>query len=207
MPSGQQLDGGRELTQLTLKDSLTGNLVSRIIDALNRTASNAAVSSQGELPAPSPVDSISVKGTFSGNTLIAPGEILHAVHTHNVPIQRGIQYITEIDTDPSFSNPHPIDTGASRSVFAHIPARDDNGVLVNYYLRVTPQLHGSSPARPTVYGGLQGPTPIQFTGATSMTLLTSQAAGTAKPGQGGQGLGAVAARGPVGGPKRQLTQS
>lgn len=175
-----------------------------MIDGLNRLATNIAASPIGELPPPPPVNFTSVKGTLSNNILTAPGEILHFVHTHNGPLNRGVQYMTEIDTDPSFPSPHPIDTGASRSGFVHVPAKDDSGNPVGYYLRVIPQLHGSAPAKPTVFGGLQGPTKILMTGTTRMTLLPSQAAGTAKPGQGGQGLGAVVARGPVGGPKRVL---
>jgi len=136
--------------------------------------------------------------------LTAPGEILHFVHTHNVPLNRGIRYITEIDTDPSFPSPHPVHETTSRSGFVHLPALNDSGVAVGYYLRVTAQYPGSKPTRPVVFGGLQGPTKILMTGTTQMTLLQSQAAGTAKPGQGGQGLGATRSRGQVGGPKRQL---
>ena len=206
MPQGTKFDGGRALAKLVKDDPLTGALIGQVIDALNRVADNAAVSSQGQLPAPPPVDSTSVAGGLSNNTLTAPGEILHFVHTHNSPLKRGIQYVTEISAnDPSFSSPHPIDTGTSRSGFVHLPAKDNDGNAVNYFIRVTPQLHGSQPATPTVFGGLGNPTKIVMTGSTRMTLLASQAAGTAKPGQGGQGLGKVTNRGPVGGPKRVLT--
>jgi hypothetical protein len=207
MPQGTQFDGGRELAILRQRDPLQGNLLQRLIDAVNRGFKVANVSVSGELPAPPPVDSIAVKGTMTDGVLTAPGELLHFVHTHNVPLNRGIQYITEVDTDPSFPAPHPIDTGSSRSGFVTLPTKLDDGITTtNYYLRVTPQLHGSAPAKPTVFGGLQGPIPIQMSGTTSATLLTSQAGGTAKPGQGGQGLGAVAVRGPVGGPKREFKQ-
>jgi hypothetical protein len=205
--SSVAFDGGRALAQLKNQNPLQGKLIGDIIDAMNRVSLNAAVSSQGELPAPPRVDSTSVQGTLSNNILTAPGEILHFVHTHNVPLQRGIQYMTEIDTNPNFPSPHPIDTGASRSGFVHLPANDSSATPVAYYLRVTPQLHGSAPAKPTVFGGVQNPTQILLTGSTNMSLLPSQAAGTAKPGQGGQGLGAVLHRDAVGGPKRNLNST
>jgi len=205
MPQSERLDGGRELEITRQKDALLGSLLQRTIDGVNRLAKNLGAGVIGPSAAPPPVDSTQVKGTLAGNVLTVPGEILHWVHTHNTPLQRGIQYVTEIATDPNFSNPHPIDTGSSRSGFVQLPTKDDTSTPVGYYLRVTPQYHGSRPAKPTVFGGLQGPTKIVMSGSTSMSLLTSQSAGTAMPGQGGQGIGAVQARGAVGGPKRKLT--
>lgn len=175
-----------------------------MIDAINRLATNAGVGVIGQSPAPTPVDNTQVQGTLLNNVLTAPGEILHFVHTHNTPLERGIRYITEIDTDPNFPSPHPIDKGSSRSGFIHLPALDGTGSPAGYYLRVIPQLPGSAPQKPTVFGGLEGPTKIVMTGSTNMALLPSQAGGTAKPGQGGQGMGKVQARGAVGGPKRNF---
>jgi hypothetical protein len=205
MPSGTQFDGGRELAILRQTSPLVGNLLTRLIEGLNRGLRYAGVSAAGELPAPPPVDSIAVKGTLLGNVLTTPGELLHFVHTHNVPLNRGIHYITEIDTSPNFPAPHQILDTTSRSGFVTLPTNTDSEAsVVNYYLRVTAQYPGSKPSAPTVFGGLQGPTAINMSGGTSATLLPSQAGGTAKPGQGGQGLGALPARGPVGGPKRNL---
>lgn len=207
MPQGTKLDLGRLLAQLRPRDPFTAEALQHLQDAVNRLADSTAASPIGELPPPPPVDSISVKGTLVNNVLTAPGEILHVVHTHNAPINRNIRYLTEIDTDPSFPAPHQILDTTSRSGFVHLPANDDANQPVAYYLRVTPQYPGSTPARPTVYGGSQGPTQILMTGTTRMSLLPSQAGGTARPGQGGFGLGPVRSRGPVGpvgGPKRQL---
>lgn len=206
MSQGTDFDGGRELAVLINEQPLTGNLIRRIIQALNRGMTNAGVSVNGERPPLPPIDSIQVKGTMSNGVLTAPGEFLHFVHTHNAPLARGVQYVTEIDTSPNFPAPHPIDTGSSRSGFVNLPTLDDNGVQVNYYLRGIVQHVGSAPARPTVFGGVTGPIPIQMSGTTRATLLTSQAGGTMRPGQGGQGLGSVAFRGPVGGPKRTLSK-
>jgi hypothetical protein len=119
-------------------------------------------------------------------------------------LKRGIQYITEIDTDPAFPNPHPLDHGSSRSVVTTLPTKNGSGVTQNYFLRVIAQYPGSAPSRPTVYGGKNGPIKIQMSGTTDMALLTSQVGGTATPQQGGKGLGTVQARGSVGGPKRTV---
>lgn len=206
MSQGAKFDGGRELEQLRQKDPLTGALLRRVIDALNRLGDNVGAAANGEIPAPDPVDSIAVKGSLdtATNTLTVPGEILHFVHTHNAPISRGIRYVTEVDTDPNFTNPHAIMDSTSRSGVSQLPTMDDDSNPVNYYLRVTPQYPGSKPGKPTVYGGKQGPTTINFTGSTSLSLLQSQASGTARPGQGGKALGPVQSRPAVGGPKREL---
>jgi hypothetical protein len=203
---GVAFDGGRELIQLRQKDSLTGSLVGRLIDAVNRLATNVAASPIGELPAPVPIDVVTPSGTLSNNILTVNGEVLHFALTHNAPVDRGIRYVTEVDTNPNFTAPHVVLETTSRSGFIHLPASNSTGTLYNFYLRSTAQYQGSKPTRPTVYGGLQGATAIQMTGPSKVDLLPSQAAGTAKPGQGGQGLGAARSRGGVGGPKRLFNQ-
>jgi len=186
---------------------LLGSLLRRMVNGINRVAQSAAVGVFGSIPAPPPINNTQVAGAYDSatNTLTVPGEIVHFVHTHNVPLQRGVQYITEISAnDPNFSAPHPVDTGASRSGFVTLPTNDSTPLPVTYYLRGIVQYHGSLPSEPTVFGGSQGPTKIVLSGLTAMTLLPSQAAGTAKPGQGGQGIGLVQSRGAVGGPKRTV---
>jgi hypothetical protein len=187
---------------------LLGSLVGRIISALNRAGDNAGVAAMGENNAPPPVDSSAFSGSYDAttNTLTVPGEILHGVHTHNVPLSRGIQYVTEYATDPAFTNPHPIDHGSSRTVHTTLPTYQSDGMTKHdYYVRVTAQYQGSAPSVPFVFGGEKGPTKINFGGTTALDLQTSQFGGTARPGQGGQGLGPVQARPAVGGPKRKLT--
>jgi hypothetical protein len=202
---GAKLDGGRELEIIRQQYPLHGALIQRIIDAVNKGLDNLG-GAVGETSPPQPVDSTEVKGTLntSTNVLTVSGEILHFVHTHNAPIQRGIRYLTEVDTDPNFTNAHAILDTTSRSGVANLPTNDDDNNPVNYYLRVTPQLPGSAPQKPTVFGGVRGPTAIQFSGTTQMSLLGSQASGTARPGQTGKGLGPVQSRAPVGGPKRNF---
>jgi len=207
MSQGVALDGGRELEILRQKEPLIGQLLQRVISGVNQLAKNVSAGSMGELDAPPPVDGTEVAGTYDSttNTTTVDGEVLHFVHTHNAPINRNIKYVTEIDTDPSFPNPHPIKETSSRSGFSHLPANTGDGLSQHeYYLRVTTQYPGSTPSRPTVFGGVQGATKILMTGNSNVDLLTSQSGGTARPGQGGKGLGPTPSRGPVGGPKRDL---
>lgn len=206
MSQGVYLDGGRELSRVTQDDPELGRFLERVRRAINFFANNVGAAPLGELPPPPPVESTTVKGTYNATTniLTCPGEILHFVHTHNAPLQRGIQYITEVDTDPSFSNAHPINTGSSRTGFPHLPALDDNGNPVSYYLRAIAQTPGSGPSTPTVFGNVNGAIKIQMTGSTQMSLLTSQGGGTEATGQHGQGLGNRLYRAQNGRPKRTI---
>ena len=202
----QELQGGRELPYLSMRDSYLGSLLQRIIAAVNQTAKNAAVSSVGKVPPPNPVDSINVLGTQSGNTVTCPGEILHFTLTHNQAVSRGVQYVSEVDTDPSFPQPHIIDHGCSRSGFLTLPTLTGAGNTKNtYYLRSYAQYHGSDPCKPTVFGGLGGALQIQMNGTNVGVPLPSTGSGTASPTgqQGGHGLGIVLDR-PAPGPKRSV---
>lgn len=205
-----QLSGGRELSYLTQKDALFGSLMQRIITSINTLGANTAVSPTGKLAAPAPIDSISVQGAMDNdtNTITVPSEHLHWTMTHNPAVQKGIQYISEIDTDPNFPQPHVIDHGCSRSGFVSLPANDGDNPNT-YYLRSYPQYHGSDPAPRTTLGGRDGATKIVLTAAgAGHTLLPSKGSGTASPTgqQGGKGLGTVLQR-PAPGPKRNLATS
>jgi hypothetical protein len=205
----QQLEGGSELTYLSQKDAFLGKILRRIIEAVNTTANNAAVSSVGLFPTPPKVDSINVAGTFSSNTNIitTTSEHLHWTLEHNQQVHKGTQYFTEIDTSPNFTQPHVVPHNGSRSGFLHLPALDNNGAPVTYYMRSYPQTQGSDPSEPTVLGGLSNPTGIQLTGTSKMSLLPSTGSGTASTTgqQGGKGLGDVLTR-PAPAPKRNVVQ-
>ena len=182
-------------------------MFNRIINAVNSVAKNAAVAPIGKLPPPPPIDTITPQGTMNTvtNTLTCSVEILHYTMTHNQALQKGVQYISEIGTDPNFSaTPHVIDHGASRSAFVPLPTNDSKGNLQTYYLRSMAQYHGSDTSKPTVLGQSGAATKIVMSGTSAATLLPSQGSGTAKIGQGGQGLGNILNR-PAPGPKRNLT--
>src|ERR1700675_457714 len=206
-----RLTGGRELNYVSQKDAYVGTLFQRIIHAVNQLASNSAVAAVGKLSPPSPIDSIQVKGVQVGNVITVPGETLHFTLTHNAPIQKGIQYVSEWDTNPNFTQPHVIDHGASRTHTMVLPTFQDDGTTPNaYYLRSYSQYHGSDPSKITVLGGLANATKIVMSGvagvnATSMIPLPSTGSGTAAPNgqKGGSGLGKVLNRPPQQ-PKRLL---
>ena len=202
----QQLTASRELSYVNQKDSLLGSLLRKVINAVNTTAVNAAVSSIGKLSPPPPIDSITPAGTYTPkNTFECSGEILHYTLTHNQAIQKGIQYLSEVDTNPNFTQPHVIDHGCSRSAFVSLPTFMSDGVTPQtYYLRSYAQYHGSDASPKTVFGGINGAIPITMGGTSAATLQPSQGSGTARNGQqGGVGLGTILNR-PAPGPKRNL---
>jgi hypothetical protein len=211
MAKGSKLDIGRELTYLTQRDPYLGAALQRIVDGVNSLARSSGNSPVGKLPPPDPINDITVQGTLdpSTNTLTAPSEILHFTLTHNAPVKKGIQYISEIDTDPNFPQPHVIDHGASRSAFVHLPEMDNDGKQQTYYLRSYAQYHGSDAQKPMVLGGTHAATKIVMNGGaltgSKTTLLGSTGSGTATPDgqQGGKGLGTILSR-PGPGPKRNL---
>ena len=201
-----RLTGGRELPYLSQKDPYAGSILQRIINAVNMLAKNAAVSPLGKLSPPPPIDGQQVQGTFNSatNTLTCPSEHLHFTITHNQAIQKGVQYVHEISTEPNFLQPHVVDSGCSRSVFIHLPTFQSDGKTVQpYYLRSLPQYPGSDPQKHTTFGGANAPTKIVMTGLSGSTLLPSTGSGTASTSgqQGGRGLGTVLNR-PAPGPKR-----
>ncbi len=200
------LQGGQELTKLTQKDFDNGSLLKRIIEAVNSLAKNTGAAAVGKLSPPPPIQSINVQGTQVGNTLTAPSEILHWTLNHTQEIQKHVNYFTEIDTNPNFTQPHVVAHGASRSGFLHLPSFQDDGKTVNtYYMRSYPQYHGSDAQKPTVLGGLASPLAIQMTGASATTLLPSTGSGTASATgqQGGKGMGTDLVR-PAPVPKRSI---
>jgi len=209
MPNNPILEGGQELTTIAQEDFNKGNLFQRIIDAVNSLATNLGASAVGKVTPPDPVDSIQVKGTFNSttNTITAPSENLHWVLTHNSQVNKGVNYFSEIDTSPNFTQPHQVDHGASRSGFLHLNTLLDDGKTPQaYYLRSFAQYPGGDPAKPTVVGGLNNATKILLTGSSVGTLLPSTGAGTASQTgmQGGKGFGTVLVR-PVPGPKRNVS--
>jgi len=185
------LAGGQELSVIAQRDFNTGNLLKRIIDAVNSVSRNIGVAAVGKLDPPPPIQSINVQGTQSGNVITASSEHLHWSINHTQEISRGVQYISEIATESNFLAPHVVDHGCSRSGFLHLPALDSNGKVQTYYLRSYAQMHDSNPQKPTVLGGLAGATQIQMTGTSKMSLLSSTGSGTASHTgmQGGKGLG------------------
>lgn len=178
-----QLDGGRLLQEVALKDPRLGQLFQNIIDGANQLARNAGVSPVGDIDAPKAPDSVAVK---------VAGELMHISISHSGPVNRGVRYFSEISATPSFGQPIVVDHGTSRT--SHpipLPTNNDSMAPVTYYVRSYAQNPGGPPSTPTVVGGVGSPTGFTMGGATAMTLLPSTGSGTA-PNSGqsaGQGLG------------------
>jgi hypothetical protein len=202
-----QLDGSQELVAIQRKDFTSGNLFSRIIDAVNGLAQNIGAAAVGKLDPPPPIQSISVQGLQSSNVITCPSEILHWTINHTQEIQKGIRYFSEISTEPNFhpATTHVVDHGTSRTGFLSLPANTNEGARQTYYLRSYSQMPGSDPQKPTVVGGLAGATQIQMTGNSKTTLLASTGSGTAHASETrGKGLGVVLTR-PAPTTKRSIT--
>lgn len=201
------LSGGQYLAKIQSIDPILGTLLKNIIKGVNTVSTNASVGAQGEVDAAPPLNAVNIKGTLSGDTLTAPGEMLHLTLTHNAPVNKGIHYFTEVDTDPNFPQPHVFHMGASRTLTTMLPANGDDTNPVTYYVRSYHSQPGSQPQKPQVFGGQNGAIKVRMTGSTNMSLLPSTGSGTAAANgtQGGSGFGKVLNR-PAPQPKRAIAQ-
>lgn len=189
-----QLDGSREIIEVSNRDGRLASLLQRMIDGINKVATNSGTSAVGRLPAPKSPDSVQVSVPTSG-------ELMHISVTHNGSINQGINYFTEIATNPSFGQLSTVmihHHGTSRTPPPiHLPTFQKDGITkYNYYVRTLAQYPGGDPSQPTVVGGLGNPTPFQMNGTTSMDLLPCNGSGTS-PSNGaaiGAGFGRVTNR-------------
>jgi hypothetical protein len=163
--------GGKNLLSLIEKDNpRLGIYLRRYVEkAIETTARHAGVSAVGNVAPPAPPDSINVT---------TKGEFMQVTVNHASPIQKGIQYLTHVSTDPSFSAPMIHDHGSSRAPLPfQLPTKDNAGNPINYYVRTIAQYPGSDPSPPTYFGGVS-PSPVTLTGTTSMTLQAGTGSGT-----------------------------
>lgn len=193
------LDIQKEISILRKQDNgqWIHSALQRIEDAVNTLATNTAVAAKGVLPAPPAIQQVTVKTNGTG--------LVHAVISDSNPIQKGLHYFVEYDTNPSFPQPHVVHLGASRSMNpVTLPAQDDNGNPQKFYFRAYSQYPGGSPGDAIRFGGTT-PTPVDPGGVQQLTLIPSTGSGTSpNDGQrGGSGFGRVLVR-PRGGPKRVI---
>jgi hypothetical protein len=189
LPGNDLLVGAQNAQDLpTLANKLTQYLRRYLVPSVQNTASNAAVDPNGNMPAPAQPESISVT---------TAGELAQVVVTHNAPIQKGIQYITTIATNPSFTGGAIIhDHGSSRSpapinlpTMAPPVAPSTDPTPHQYFFATVAQYPGSPPSKPTFFGGVS-PTPVTMSGSTVMALQPGTGSGTTTNGnQALQGLG------------------
>lgn len=159
------------------------NALRKVMSGINNLGSNIAVDPTGaNVSAPNPIQNLTVKAS-SGS--------YHAVISDANPIQRGLNYFVEYDTDPSFSQPHVQHLGASRTMAPiQLPAKDDDGNDTAWHFRAYSQYRGGDPGTPVNFGGKK-PTPVSGGGTLQMSLIPSTGSGTAQNSgqQGGSGLG------------------
>src|SRR5689334_20859267 len=141
-----------------------------IQDAINKLSDHLAADPVGITSPPPTIQGVNVK---------IVGETVHATIADNNPLNKGVHYFLETDTDPSFPRPLVNHFGTSRSPAPfQLPSLDDNNVQQTYYFRAYSQYPGSDPSPKVVLGG-STPTGLQPTGTTAMTLLPSTGSGTA----------------------------
>lgn len=190
--------GGRDLlTQIENENPKLGIFLrSHLIPAIETTARNAGVSPTGKVAPPPPPESINVT---------TQGEYMQVTVNHAAPIQKGIQYITHVSTDPQFSAPLIHDHGSSRCPMPFpLPSKDAGGNPISYYVRTIAQNPGGDPSPPTYHGGVS-PVAVTMGGTTQMTLLpgTGSGTGAANGQQSHVGLGKTIFR-PAPAPKRAV---
>lgn len=187
------VENAQDLPTLTKK---LGQYIRRyLVPSVQNTASSAAVAPNGDLAAPAPPESISVTTS---------GELMQVVVNHVAPVQKGIQYLTHIATNPQFTNAIILDHGSSRCPpHISLPTKTSGGATQNYYVATIAQYPGSKPSAPTYFGGVS-PVAVNMSGTTQMDIQPGTGSGTAQ--NGGQalvGLGKVPVRLATG-PKRQV---
>ena len=181
------LAGNDLLSQIENEHPKLGQYLRRYVaPAIQTVAQNAAVSPHGSLPAPDPPQSINVTTS---------GELMQVTVNHTSPLQKGVQYLTHIATNPQFTNAIILDHGSSRNPpHINLPTKDGSGNTHNYYIGTIAQYPGSPPSAPTYYGG-SSPKPVTMGGTTQMDIQPGSGSGTAA--NGGQtfvGLGKAQVR-------------
>jgi hypothetical protein len=176
--------GGNDLLSQIEQDNPKLGIYLRqyLIPSITRTAQNAAVSPTGSVAAPQPPAMVHV-ATF--------GEMVHVSIEDHQPLNRGINYFTEIGVnDPHIQQPIVYHHGTSRTPppFS-LPSLISGGgspVSHQYYIQSYSQYPGGPPSERTRFNGGAA---ITLSGTTVGTPLPSRGSGTAsgngtQPGQG-----------------------
>jgi hypothetical protein len=169
-----------------------------IVDAVNGLSQNINADSTSTLPAPTPIQQLSVKTDGNGT--------VHAVINDSSALQKNVSYFLEYSTNPSFVGAYSKHMGPSRTADPfQLPNFDDDGKQQVWHFRALKQPQGGMPSEPVNFGGVS-PTPVTVGGTQKLTLLPSTGSGTASPtgDEPGQGFGKTLYR-PTQGPKRKST--
>lgn len=104
---------------------------------------------------------------------------MQVVVNHTAPLQKGVQYVTHIATNPQFTNAIVVDHGSSRCPpHINLPTKDASGNVHQYYVATVAQYPGSPPSAPVFFGG-QTPVAVTMGGATQMDIQPGTGSGTA----------------------------
>jgi hypothetical protein len=196
MGAEMSIGGDDLLTQIENESPKLGQyLRAHLVPAIETLATNTGASATGFVPAPDPPEGVTVNP-------VSP-EHIEVTIQHSAPVNKGIEYFTEVATNSAFTNPRVEHHGATRSPVnpIYLPTNDSTGTAHNYYLRSYAQQPGSPPSTPHVYAG----NPVTMTGTTNADHTASTGSGTAAANgsQGGSGWGKVLQR-PAVAPKRSV---
>lgn len=175
-------------------DPKLGQYIRRfLVPAIQNLGTNTGASPNGYVPPPEPPQGLTINSQ-------GPENVQFTID-HTSPIQKGIEYFTEVATTPSFSGARVEHHGTSRSPVSTLwlPTKDSSGNTHNYVARSYAQMPG---------GQRSGYSPVvsfNMTGTTEADHTPSTGSGTAAANgsQPGQGWGNNLQR-PAVGPKRQV---
>lgn len=189
------IGGDDLLTHIETKvDARLGQYLRRyVVPAIQKAATNAGSSPAGFIDPPDAPQAVIINKQ-------GPENVQFTIQ-HTSPLQKNVNYFTEVATTPSFAGARVEHHGTSRSPVSTLwlPTKDSSGNTHTYYARSYAQYPGSmkSGYTPTVSFTLSGTTEADHTPSTG--------SGTAAPdgSQPGQGFGNNLQRGPQG-PKRNV---
>ena len=132
------IDATQFLNEIRERDPKSFLVFQNLIDGVNGIAKQLGVDPTGKVSPPPPPEALNV--TANNGTV-------QAVITHNAPMSKQIQYHVEMDTNPSFPQPHVVHLVDSRSLFTSLPHKDGGGNNQSWFFRAYAQYPGSDPSR------------------------------------------------------------
>lgn len=171
------IGGDDLLAQIESENPKLGQYLRYHIKAINNLAQNVGALPNGFVPPPDPPQGLVINKQGDENVQFTV--------QHTSPIQKGVEYFTEIATNPSFSNARVEHHGTSRSPVStlFLPTKDSSGATHNYVARSYAQMPGGQRS------GYSPVIPFTMTGTTQADHTPSTGSGTAaadgsQPGQG-----------------------
>jgi hypothetical protein len=188
--------GGDELltyVENNVSPKLAQYLRRYVVPSIEQLGQNVGASPTGYVPPPEPPQGLIINPQ-------GPENVQFTIQ-HTSPVQKGIEYFTELATQPSFAGARIEHHGTSRSPVSTLwlPTKDSGGNTHTYYARSYAQYPGSQRS------GYSPVVSFSMTGSTQADHTPSTGSGTAAPdgSQPGQGWGNNLQRAAVG-PKRNV---